>query len=79
MLIDKNVPVCLFIKDKSKEEILIALKDIKNNRIDKSALNISDNIEMSGKFNEFIPKDLLKKQYVDDFLNIKGLKDGLII
>lgn len=79
LLIEKNVPICIFIKDKTKDEITAILKDIKNNPIDISTLEISDNIGMTGKFNDFIPKELLVKQYIEDFLSITELKNGLII
>jgi len=31
----------------------------------------------SGKYNEFIPKNLLRKQFVEDYLDFDGLRDVL--
>jgi ATP-dependent Lhr-like helicase len=40
-------------------------------------LPLPENVQMSGKYNRFIPPDLLKKQFVEDYLDFKGLADVL--
>ena len=63
-----NVPLCIFIKNESPEKIWDTLKKIKENPIDKHALLVSESACISGKFNNFIPVELLRKQYIEDYL-----------
>jgi len=37
-------------------------------------LPLPDKVQVLGKYNEFIPEDLLKKQFIEDYLDFEGLK-----
>lgn len=74
---DKGMPLCIFVKDHSKAEIEAVLLKIKTEPLDEYQFQLSNEVQIKGKSNEFIPKDLLKKQYIEDFLDVKGLKKGL--
>jgi len=56
------------------EELCAALDDIKQCGADKYGFIIPDNCEISGKYNDFIPRELLKKQYVEDYLDTEDMK-----
>ena len=74
---DKGMPLCIFVKEHSKAAIEDVLRKIKTEPLDKNQFKLSDEIQIKGKFNAFIPKELLKKQYTGDFLDVEGLKKGL--
>lgn len=74
---DKAMPLCIFIKDRSKSEIEEVLLKIKTEPLDPYQFKLADGAQINGKFNRFIPKELLKKQYVEDFLDVDGLKKEL--
>ncbi|MHB8962882.1 MAG: helicase-related protein, partial [Saccharofermentanales bacterium] len=38
-------------------------------------LPLPENAQINGKYNEFIPQDLLRKQFIEDYLDFEGLKD----
>ena len=41
-------------------------------------LPLPDKVQVRGKYNEFIPEELLKKQLVEDYLDFEGLKKALL-
>ena len=53
------------------------INSIKTETIDKSSLLVDDEVLVKGKFNKFIPKELLTKQYLEDFIDIESLKKNL--
>jgi len=74
---DKGIPVCIFVKDQTKDDIEKVLLKIKTEPLDMKQFKFSDEVQIKGKFNEFIPPELLKKQYIEDFLDVNGLKKNL--
>jgi len=40
-------------------------------------LPLPDNVQVGGKYNEFIPKHLLRKQFIEDYLDINGLREDM--
>ena len=74
----RYIPVCIEVKtDRSLEELESALAEIKRDGADKYSFNIPDNCEISGKYNDYIPRELLKKQYVEDYLDAADMKENL--
>ncbi len=72
--------VPIFIETKTKKsikEVEKILEKIKNKSINKEKIEIPNIAEKSGKYNYFIPKELLKKQYKEDCLDIEGMKENL--
>jgi len=58
----------------SKEELENIIKDILASDLDLYGLPLPDKIQIAGKYNEFIPLQLLRKQFIEDFLDFEGLK-----
>ena len=65
-----HAPLCIFIKNTSIEEIEEVLKKIKEKPLNKWDFNIPENACILGKFNENIPPQLLRKQYIEDYLEL---------
>jgi ATP-dependent Lhr-like helicase len=67
------------ISNAPKEELLNAISDILDSDPDLNELPLPDNIQIEGKFNEFVPPGLLRKQFVEDYLDFEGLKASIQI
>ncbi|MCL1863749.1 MAG: DEAD/DEAH box helicase [Defluviitaleaceae bacterium] len=52
------------------EEIIYEIMENKPNMYD---LPLPDNAQVIGKYNEFIPQKLLRKQFIEDYLDFEGL------
>ncbi len=72
----KSIPVCIEVNsDRGKGALVSALNSIRANGADKYGFAVPDNCEICGKFNDYIPRELLKKQYVEDYIDCDELKD----
>ncbi len=72
------IPVCVEVKtDLGAEELRAALYDIKMNGADKYNFKIPENAEIAGKYNEYIPRELLMKQYVEDYLDTEDMRKNM--
>ena len=60
------------------EELEAIIFDILDSKPDMYEFPLPDNAQVRGKYNEFIPKDLLLKQFVEDYLDFEGLRDALL-
>jgi ATP-dependent helicase Lhr and Lhr-like helicase len=58
----------------SVEELEDLIDTILHSDLDLYALPLPDHIAVLNKYNEFIPAALLRKQFVEDFLDFDGLK-----
>ncbi len=66
----RYIPVCIEVNtDLGRDALIDALNDIRENGADKYSFAIPENCEISGKFNDYIPRELLTKQYVEDYLD----------
>lgn len=73
--LSRYFPVCIEVRtDMGIEELCAALDDIKQCGADKYGFIIPDSCEISGKYNDFIPRELLKKQYVEDYLDTEDMR-----
>lgn len=73
--LSRYVPVCIEVAtDMGIGELRAALDDIKRGGADKYGFSIPDNCEICGKYNDFIPRELLKKQYIEDYLDTEDMK-----
>lgn len=63
--------------DGEKEELEDAVRDILESQPDLYGLPLPDKIQMRGKYNEFVPLDLLRKQFIEDYLDFEGLREDL--
>lgn len=64
--------------DGNKKELLHILNGIFSGELDKRKFDLPDKIQIPSKFNKYIPKELLKKEFVEDYLDIAGLKNALL-
>ena len=60
-----------------KEELEQIIKDILATELDLYSLPLPDEVQIDGKYNEFVPKQLLRKQFIEDYLDFEGLKQDI--
>lgn len=71
---------CVYLEvlfEGSKEELESIIYDIVHSDLNLYDLPLPDKVQIDGKYNEFIPLELLRKQFIEDYLDFEGLKDGL--
>lgn len=61
----------------SKEELEEIILDILQNELDLYQLPLPDKVQIEGKYNEFVPRELLRKQFIEDYLDFEGLKKDI--
>ena len=72
-------PSCVYLeatlseKDGAKEELALAVKSVCQSEPDLHGLPLPENAQIDGKYNEFIPRSLLRKQFAEDFLEAPRL------
>ncbi len=70
-----GIPIFIEIKTKMKKnELEKILKEIKHKEIDKNQFDIPDLLQKTGKYNYMIPKELLKKQFIEDCIDVEGMQ-----
>ena len=57
-----------------KEELEHIIKELLAEELDLYSLPLPDEVQIDGKYNEFVPKPLLRKQFIEDYLDFSGLK-----
>ncbi len=62
----------------SKEELEQIIKDILISELDLYSLPLPDKVQIDGKYNEFVPNKLLRKQFIEDYLDFEGLKEDIL-
>ena len=73
---------CVFLEaiyDGGKEELEQIIQEIIASDLDLYKLPISEKTEILGKYNEFVPRKLLRKQFIEDYLDFEGLKNDILI
>jgi ATP-dependent Lhr-like helicase len=69
---------CVYLEvmfDGSKTELETIIIDIIRGDLNLYDLPLPEKIQIIGKYNEFIPPELLRKQFIEDYLDFDGLKD----
>ena len=56
------------------EELTAVVLDILNSELNLYELPLPEKVQVKSKYNEFIPKKLLRKQFIEDFLDFQGLQ-----
>jgi len=59
------------------EELEQIIRDIISSNLNLYDLPLPEKVQVQGKYNEFIPPDLLRKQFIEDYIDFEGLK-GMI-
>ncbi|MBQ8170990.1 MAG: DEAD/DEAH box helicase [Oscillospiraceae bacterium] len=76
--LSRYIPVCIEVRtDMGIEELHATLEEIARHGADKYGFTIPDNCEISGKYNDFIPRELLRKQYVEDYLDTEDMRENM--
>lgn len=65
------------IFDGGREELENIVADILRSDLDLYELPLPDKIQVLGKYNEFVPFYLLRKQFIEDYLDFEGLKEDM--
>ena len=69
---------CVYLEvifDGTKEELENIIYDILHSDLDLYDLPLPDKVQIDGKYNEFVPLQLLRKQFIEDYLDFEGLKN----
>lgn len=72
---------CVYLEvifDGTKEELEDSIHNILRSDLNLYDLPLPDKVQIDGKYNEYIPLDLLKKQFVEDYLDFEGLKADML-
>lgn len=64
-------------KENAKEILENAIREILVSEPDLFSLPLPEKVQIENKYNEFIPPELLKKQFIFDFLDFEGLQKDL--
>jgi ATP-dependent Lhr-like helicase len=68
---------CVFLEVHHRggeDELKAIIQDILSSDLDLHTLPLPPNIQIEYKYNEFVPPSLLRKQFVEDFFDLEGLK-----
>ena len=60
--------------DGEREELDYIIDSIQSSNLDLYDLPLPDKAQVDGKYNEFIPPELLRKQFIEDYLDFEGLR-----
>jgi len=66
------------IFDGSPAQLEAIVDDILHSNLDLYSLPIPNDVQILGKYNEFVPQALLTKQFVEDYLDFEGLKADIL-
>lgn len=72
---------CVYLEvifDGTKEELENIIYDILRSDLNLYDLPLHDKVQIESKYSEFIPPDLLRKQFIEDYLDFEGLKADII-
>ncbi len=72
---------CVYLEvifDGTKEELERIIGEILLSDLNLYDLPLPEDVQVAGKYNEFVPHALLKKQFVEDYLDFAGLKSAML-
>ncbi len=76
--LSRQFPVCIEVSTlRSLDDLCEAIEQLRVNGADKHTFKIPDNCEIVGKYNDFIPRELLRKQYIEDYLDVEDMMESL--
>lgn len=74
--LSRYIPVCIEVStDRGIGALESALTQLKERGADKYAFPVLENCEICGKYNDYIPRALLTKQYIEDYLDAEDMKN----
>ncbi len=72
---------CVYLEvifEGTKEELSNIIFDILHSELNLYDLPLPDKVQIDGKYNEFVPPELLRKQFIEDYLDFEGLKEAML-
>ena len=75
-------PTCVYLEvifEGSSGELEQVIEDILRSELDLYSLPLPAKIQIDGKYNEFVPQELLRKQFIEDYLDFDGLKEDILL
>ncbi|MCL2402015.1 MAG: DEAD/DEAH box helicase [Oscillospiraceae bacterium] len=72
---------CVYLEvffDGTEAELEAIIRDILRSDLNLYDLPLPDKVQVRGKYNEFIPLHLLRKQFIEDYLDFEGLRDAML-
>ncbi|MEG0835334.1 MAG: DEAD/DEAH box helicase [Christensenellaceae bacterium] len=63
--------------DGTEQELSAILRNIKLDHVDKEQFILGEIDIVAGKYNEFVPKELLQKQFLTDYVDIDGMQANM--
>ena len=75
-------PRCIYLEvifNGSEEMLTQVIEDILQSDLDLYSLPLPAKIQIDGKYNEFVPQELLRKQFIEDYLDFEGLKRDITL
>jgi ATP-dependent Lhr-like helicase len=61
--------------DGTANQLELTIRGIIASKINLHELPLPEKIQVPGKYNEFVPQSLLRKQFVEDYLDFEGLRE----
>ncbi|MCL2226021.1 MAG: DEAD/DEAH box helicase [Oscillospiraceae bacterium] len=71
---------CVYLEatfDGTKDALENIISDILHSNLNLYYLPLPDKVQVPGKYNEFIPLNLLRKQFIEDYLDFEGLREAM--
>ena len=62
-----------------KGELKQVIEDILQSELDLYNLPLPGKVQIEGKYNEFVPQELLRKQFIEDYLDFEGLRNDITL
>jgi ATP-dependent Lhr-like helicase len=69
----------IIIKNSTKKDIITALKKIVSREITVDDLSLPDVIQPIGKYGNLVPEELIKKQFIDKYVNIEEMQREILV
>jgi len=72
---------CVYLEvyfDRTADELETIIYDILRSNLNLYDLPLPEKVQVNGKYNEFIPLNLLRKQFIEDYLDLGGLREELL-
>ncbi len=74
--VSRYIPVCIVVNsDSGIQRIAETLDRLRRDGADKYSFAVPENCEITGKYNDYIPRQLLTKQYIEDYLDTNEFKN----
>lgn len=59
----------------SEKELVQIIKNLLKTEFDPYTFDLPEKIQISAKFNQFIPEELLRKEFIEDYIDVTALKE----